>query len=43
VIKDFHEFNIAWLKDDQSRIDFVNGFTETYGDPLGFKGAGKPG
>ncbi len=38
-LKTFDEFNIAWLKDDQSRIDFVNGFTETYGDPLGFKGA----
>ena len=38
-LKTFDEFNIAWLKDDKSRIDFVNGFTETYGDPLGFKGA----
>lgn len=38
-LKTFDEFNIAWLKDDESRIDFVNGFTETYGDPLGFKGA----
>ncbi len=38
-LKTFDEFNIAWLKDDQSRIDFVNGFTETYGDPLQYKGA----
>ncbi len=33
----FDKFNIAWVKDDSSNVDFVNGFTETYGDPLGFK------
>ncbi len=38
-LKTFDEFNIAWLKDHESRIDFVNGFTETYGDPLGLKGS----
>lgn len=35
---DLHRFNdycIAWVKDVDSRVDFVNGFTETYGDPLG--------
>ena len=35
---DLHTFNdycIAWVKDINSRVDFVNGFTETYGDPLG--------
>ncbi|MBO7300771.1 MAG: dihydrofolate reductase [Tidjanibacter sp.] len=35
----FDEFNIAWTKDTESRVDFVNGFTEDYGDPLGRKGA----
>ena len=36
-LKTFDQYNIAWLKDQQSRIDFVNGFIETYGDPLGLK------
>ena len=35
----FDEFNIAWTKDTESLVDFVNGFTEDYGDPLGRKGA----
>lgn len=35
----FDEFNIAWTKDTESFVDFVNGFTEDYGDPLGRKGA----
>lgn len=35
-LKDFDDYAIAWVKDD-SRVDFVNGFTETYGDPLGIK------
>ena len=35
----FDEYNIAWLADQNSRIDFVNGFIETYGDPLGIKGS----
>ncbi len=34
---DFDAFNISWVQDTQSNVDFVNGFTETYGDPLGFK------
>lgn len=33
----FDKFNIEWVKDNGSRVDFVNGFTETYGDPLGIK------
>lgn len=33
----FDEYNIAWLNDHQSLVDFVNGFIETYGDPLGLK------
>lgn len=36
-LKTFDEYNIAWLEDHQSRIDFINGFIETYGDPLGLK------
>ena len=36
-LKDFDEYSIAWVKDLDSRIDFVNGFTESYGDPLGMK------
>ena len=31
------EYAILWVKDLDSRIDFVNGFTESYGDPLGVK------
>lgn len=38
-LKTFDRYNVAWLADQQSRIDFVNGFTETYGDPLGLKGS----
>ena len=34
-LKDFDEYAILWVKDINSRVDFVNGFTETYGDPLG--------
>lgn len=33
----FDEYSILWVEDLNSRIDFVNGFIETYGDPLGFK------
>ncbi|MEM9692774.1 MAG: dihydrofolate reductase [Myxococcota bacterium] len=36
-LKDFDAYNIAWVKDTESRIDVVNGFIETYGDPLGYK------
>lgn len=38
-LADFDEFNIAWVADTDSRIDAVNGFTEVYGDPLGYRGA----
>ena len=38
-LKDFDEYNIAWVKDTDSRIDVVNGFIEVYGDPMGFKGS----
>jgi dipeptidyl-peptidase-3 len=36
-LKKFDEYAIKWVQDLDSRIDFVNGFTETYGDPLGMK------
>ncbi len=36
-LKTYDDYSIAWVKDLKSRIDFVNGFTETYGDPLGMK------
>ena len=37
-LKLFNEYCIAWVKDLDSRVDFVNGFTETYTDPLGITG-----
>lgn len=36
-LKTFDEYAILWVKDLNSRIDFTNGFTESYGDPLGMK------
>ena len=30
-------YNIAWVKDTESPVDFINGFIETYNDPLGMK------
>ncbi len=36
-LKDFDAYSIEWVKDTESRIDFVNGFIEVYGDPLGNK------
>ena len=36
-LKKFDEYNILWVADTQSRIDFVNGFIEVYNDPLGRK------
>jgi len=38
-LRDFDEYNIAWVADTDSRIDSVNGFIEVYGDPLGYRGA----
>ena len=38
-LKDFDEYNIAWVEDTDSRIDVVNGFIEVYGDPLGKRGS----
>ena len=36
-LKTWDEYNIAWVKDLQSQVDFINGFIETYEDPLGLK------
>lgn len=36
-LKVFDTYSIAWLKDTGSQVDFVNGFIESYGDPLGMK------
>lgn len=36
-LKTFDTYSIAWLKDTNSKVDFVNGFIESYGDPLGMK------
>lgn len=36
-LKVFDAYSIAWLKDTGSQVDFVNGFIESYGDPLGMK------
>jgi len=37
-LKDFDDYNIAWVKDTESAIDVTNGFIEVYEDPLGKKG-----
>ena len=36
-LKEYDRFNILWVQDTASMVDFVNGFTEVYGDPLGYK------
>ncbi len=36
-LKTWDEYNIAWVQDSLSSIDFVNGFIEDYGDPMGMK------
>jgi dipeptidyl-peptidase III len=38
-LKDFDAYNIAWIKDVDSRIDVTNGFIEVYGDALGMRGS----
>jgi len=38
-LRTFDDYSILWLKNTGDRIDFVNGFIETYNDPLGLKGA----
>jgi dipeptidyl-peptidase-3 len=36
-LKLYDDYSIKWVQDTVSQVDFVNGFTETYGDPLGMK------
>jgi dipeptidyl-peptidase-3 len=36
-LKTWDEYNIEWVKDQNSRVDFVNGFIEVYGDPMGLR------
>jgi len=38
-LKTFDEYNIQWVNDVESRVDFVNGFIEVYSDPKGMKGS----
>lgn len=38
-LKTFDEYSILWVEDVVSTVDFINGFIENYGDPLGYKGA----
>ena len=37
-LKKYDDYSVLWVKDLDSRIDFINGFIETYTDPLGMKG-----
>lgn len=37
-LKDFDRYSIAWVQQHEGMIDFINGFVEVYGDPLGLKG-----
>ena len=38
-LKTFDEYSIEWLKCLDGKVDFINGFIEVYGDPLGLKGS----
>lgn len=37
-LSDFDRYSIAWVEQNEGMIDFINGFIEVYGDPLGLKG-----
>lgn len=37
-LKDFDRYSIAWVQQHEGMIDFINGFIEVYGDPIGLKG-----
>lgn len=39
ILSIFDDYSIEWLQSCNERIDFVNGFIEVYGDPLGIKGS----
>ena len=38
-LKTFDEYSILWTEDTASQVDFINGFIESYGDPLGMTGS----
>ena len=38
-LEDFDRYSIAWVEQYEGLVDFINGFIEVYGDPLGMKGA----
>ena len=38
-LRDFDRYSIAWVDNNEGSIDFINGFIEVYGDPLGLKGS----
>ena len=38
-LEKFDEYSIEWAEDTASKVDFINGFIESYGDPLGMKGS----
>ena len=38
-LREFDEYSILWVGDTKSKVDFVNGFIESYGDPLGMTGS----
>ena len=38
-LQTFDDYSVKWVKDTDSRVDFINGFIETYTDPMGQKGS----
>ncbi len=38
-LRTYDDYSIKWVEDLDSNVDFINGFTETYADPLGMKGS----
>lgn len=38
-LKDWDDYNIAWLRDTESHVDLIHGFIEVYHDPLGMRGS----
>jgi dipeptidyl-peptidase III len=38
-LRTFDEYSISWVKDTESMVDLINGFIETYGDPLSYRGS----
>jgi dipeptidyl-peptidase-3 len=37
-LKDWDDYNVAWLRDTESHVDLIHGFIEVYNDPLGLRG-----